>query len=167
MNFRIKVPEVRVIASDGKQLGVMQTREALRIAQEEGYDLVEVSPTARPPVCKIMDYGKYKYEQEKKRREAKKHQAVVLVKEVKLRPTTDEHDLQTKLKHVKRFLQDGNKAKLTVKFRGREMAHRDLGEALLKKLIAEIGDAAKIDQPPKFEGKMLSAVLAPNSTKRT
>ena len=163
VNFRIRVPEVRVIASDGKQLGVMQTRDALKAAEEEGLDLVEISPTARPPVCKIMDYGKYKYEQEKKRREAKKHQTVVLLKEVKLRPTTDEHDLQTKLKHVKRFLEDGNKAKLTVKFRGREMAHKDLGEEVLKKMITEIGELAKLDQPPKFEGKMLSAILAPNT----
>ena len=140
----------------------MQTKDALRLAEEEGFDLVEVSPTAKPPVCKIMDYGKYKYEQEKKKREAKKHQTVVHVKEVKLRPSTDKHDLDTKLKHIRRFLEEGNKAKLTVKFRGREMAHRDLGEKVLKDLIAELGDSAKIDQYPKFEGKMLSAIVAPN-----
>ena len=140
----------------------MQTREALRLAEEEGLDLVEISPTARPPVCKIMDYGKYKYEQEKKRREAKKHQTVVHTKEVKLRPSTDVHDLETKIKHIKRFLEEGNKAKITVKFRGREMAHRDLGEKILKELIEKVGDVAKLDQLPKFEGKMLSAILAPN-----
>lgn len=162
INFRIRVPEIRVIASDGKQLGVLQTREALKLAQDEGYDLVEISPTARPPVCKIMDYGKYKYEQEKKRREAKKHQVVVHTKEVKLRPSTDVHDLETKLKHIKRFLEEGNKAKITVKFRGREMAHRELGEEVLKRIIAQIGDLAKIDQAPKLEGKMLFTVLSPN-----
>ena len=162
INFRIRVPEVRVIASDGSQLGVLQTKDALRAAEEEGLDLVEISPTAKPPVCKIMDYGKYKYEQEKKKREAKKHQVVVHLKEVKLRPSTDKHDLDTKLKHIKRFLGEGNKAKLTVKFRGREMAHRDLGEKVLKDLIEQVGELAKLDQPPKFEGKMLSAVLAPN-----
>lgn len=146
----------------------MRTQEALRIAQDEGFDLVEISPTAKPPVCKIMDYGKYKYEQEKKRREARKHQAVVHIKEVKLRPSTDEHDLEVKLKHVKRFLGEGNKAKITVKFRGREMAHRELGEAVLKELITKVGELAKVDQNPKFEGKMLSAVLSPNlgSTKK-
>ena len=161
VNFRIRVPEVRVIASDGRQLGIMQTRDALRAAEEEGLDLVEISPTARPPVCKIMDYGKYKYEQEKQRRAAKKHQSVIELKEIQLRPATDKHDLDVKIKHIKRFLEEGNKAKITVRFRGREMAHRDLGMTLLKQMIAEIGVLAKVDQEPKFEGKMLTAVLAP------
>lgn len=150
-----------MIKDDGTQLGVLPTKEALRIAQEDGFDLVEISPTAKPPVCKIMDYGKYKYEQEKKRRESRKHQTVVQLKEVQLRPSTDRHDLETKLKHIKRFLEEGNKAKITVRFRGREIAHKDLGMAMLKKLIEEIGGLAKIDQYPKFEGKMLTAVLAP------
>lgn len=151
-----------MIGSDGAQLGVMQTLRARQLAEEEGLDLVEISPTAKPPVCKIMDYGKYKYEQEKKRREAKKHQSVVQLKEVKLRPATDKHDLEVKLKHIRRFLEEGNKAKITVKFRGREMAHKDLGMAMLKKVIEEVGLLGKVDQTPSFEGKMLSAVLAPN-----
>ena len=162
INHNIRSPEVRVINYDGTQLGVVTTREALKLADEAGFDLVEISSQAKPPVCKIMDYGKYKYEQEKKKREAKRHQTVVQLKEIQLRPSTDAHDLETKLKHVKRFLEEGNKAKITVRFRGREIAHRDLGIELLKKVIADIGELAKIDQPAKFEGKMLSAILAPN-----
>lgn len=151
---------MRVVKPDGAQ-AVVQTRDALKMAEEEGLDLVEISPTARPPVCKIMDFGKYKYEQEKQRRAAKKHQSVIELKEIQLRPATDKHDLDVKIKHIKRFLEEGNKAKITVRFRGREMAHRDLGMDLLKKMIEEIGVLAKVDQAPKFEGKMLTAVLAP------
>lgn len=153
---------MRVIGADGSQLGILPTREALKIAQEVGFDLVEVAATAKPPVCKIMDYGKYKYEQEKKKREAKKHQTVIRVKEVKLRPATDRHDFDVKLRHVREFLEDGNKAKITVRFRGREMAHRDLGMEILQRMIKEIGELGKIDQFPKFEGRMLTAVLSPN-----
>ena len=150
-----------MIASDGSQLGVLDTREARKLAENENLDLVEVSPTAKPPVCKIMDYGKFKYEQDKKKRVAKKHQTVIHVKEVKIRPATDKHDLETKIKHVRRFLEDGNKAKITVRFRGREMAHRELGMDILQKLIQEVSEIAKIDTEPKFEGKMLTAILAP------
>lgn len=163
INFTIRVPEVRVIGADGSQLGIMQTRMARQMADDEGLDLVEVAPTARPPVCKIMDFGKFKYEQEKKRREARKHQTVIHLKEVKLRPNTEKHDLEVKIKHIRRFLEEGNKAKITVKFRGREISHRELGMGILKKMIEEIGELAKVDQPPKFEGKMLSAILAPNA----
>ncbi|MBI4224285.1 MAG: translation initiation factor IF-3 [Deltaproteobacteria bacterium] len=162
INQFIRVPEVRVIGSGGEQLGVIPTRQAQQMAQDEGLDLVEVAATARPPVCKIMDFGKYKYEQDKQKREARKKQTVVHIKEIKIRPSTDRHDLDVKLKHIRRFLEEGNKAKITVRFRGREMAHKDLGMALLKQMVDEIGALAKIDQGPKFEGKMLSAVLAPN-----
>lgn len=135
------------------------------MAQDEGLDLVEVAATARPPVCKIMDFGKYKYEQDKQKREARKHQTVVQVKEIKVRPSTDSHDLEVKLKHIRRFLEEGNKAKITVQFRGREMAHKDLGMALLKKMVEEVGAAARMDQEPKFEGRTLSAVLSPGGKK--
>lgn len=152
---------MRVIGPDGGQLGILDTHEARRLAENEGLDLVEISPTAKPPVCKIMDYGKYKYELDKKKQEAKKHQTVVQIKEVKVRPSTDKHDLETKIKHIRRFIQDGNKAKITVKFRGRELAHRELGMDILQKLIQEVAEIAKVDAEPKFEGKMLSAILAP------
>ncbi|MDO8494089.1 MAG: translation initiation factor IF-3 [Deltaproteobacteria bacterium] len=161
INHRIRVPEVRVIAADGSQAGVLQTRDALRMAQDAGLDLVEVSPQAKPPVCKIMDFGKFKYEQDKLKREAKKKQTVVQVKEVKVRPATDQHDLETKLKHIRRFLSEGNKAKITVRFRGREMAHKELGRAMLNRMIEALKEYVKIDQEPRMEGKMLFAVLAP------
>lgn len=151
-----------MVDAEGNQLGVLPTREALLRAQNEGFDLVEIAPTARPPVCKIMDFGKYKYEQDKQRRAAKKHQTVIQLKEIQIRPSTDEHDLEVKLKHIRRFLEEGNKAKITVRFRGREMAHKDLGMAMLQKMLKEIGPLAKIDQAPKFEGKMLFTILAPN-----
>lgn len=151
-----------MIDSQGNQLGVLPTREAIARAQAEGFDLVEVAAQARPPVCKIMDFGKYKYEQEKKRREAKKHQTVIQIKEIQIRPSTDQHDLETKLKHIRRFLEEGNKAKITVRFRGREMAHKDLGMEILKKMLVEIGAMAKVEQAPKFEGRMLFTILSPN-----
>jgi translation initiation factor IF-3 len=146
-------------------LGVFITSEALRIAEQEGLDLVEISPNARPPVCKIMDYGKYKYEQAKKRHEARKHQVVVRTKEIKLRTSTDEHDLQTKMKHMKRFLEEGNKVKVTLRFRGREMAHRDLGQERLAKIIQDIGEMGELEQAPKLEGRMMSMVIAPAKKK--
>lgn len=152
-----------MIGSGGEPLGVLPTRQAQQMAQEEGLDLVEVAATARPPVCKIMDFGKYKYEQEKKKREAKKHQTVVQIKEIKIRPSIDQHDLDVKLRHIKRFLEEGNKTKITVQFRGREMAHKDLGWALLKKMVEEVGAQARMDQEPRFEGRTLSAVLSPQS----
>lgn len=162
VNFRIRVPEVRLIGSDGEQLGIMATRRAISLAEEEGLDLVEVAPTAKPPVCRIMDYGKYKYEQDKKKREAKKKQTVIKLKEIKIRPSTDQHDLEVKVRHVRSFLEDGNKAKITVFFRGRELAHKDLGMVIMKQFLEQVGPIGKIDQEPKFEGRMLTAVLAPN-----
>lgn len=151
-----------MIGEDGAQLGLFQTMDAIKLADERGYDLVEISPTARPPVCKLMDYGKYKYEMAKKAHEAKKHQVVVHVKEVKFRPSTDEHDLQTKIKHIRRFIEDGNKAKVTIQYRGREMSHRELGQRVVQRVISDIGELAVVEQPPKQEGRFLTTILAPN-----
>ena len=152
---------MRVIDQNGQQLGVIATIEALRLAREAGVDLVEISPAAVPPVCKILDYGKYKYEIKKKAQEAKKKQVVVKVKEVKMRPTTDEHDYQFKLRHIRRFLEEGDKAKVTVVFKGREMAYTDRGRALMQRLLAELKDEAKVEHPPSMEGRMLIMVIAP------
>jgi len=161
INRRIRVPEVRLIGSAGEQLGIFITVEALRRAEQEGLDLVEISPTARPPVCKIMDYGKYKYEQAKKRHEAKKHQIVIRTKEIKMRPATDEHDVQTKLKHIKRFLDEGDKVKVTLRFRGREMAHIDLGRARMTRIVQEVADVGEVEQYPKLDGRMMSMMIIP------
>jgi translation initiation factor IF-3 len=160
-NRRIRVPEVRLVGEDGEQLGVFITREAQKRAEESGLDLVEISPTARPPVCKIMDYGKYKYEQSKRKHEAKKKQTVVLTKEIKMRPATDEHDFQTKLRHVKRFLEDGNKVKITIRFRGREMAHKDIGHARMKKVLEEVKELGEAESFPKMEGRQMFMMLGP------
>ena len=150
-----------MIDHEGKQLGVMRTDQARAVAEGIGLDLVEVSPQARPPVCKIMDYGKYKYEESKKKQEAKKKQGVIQLKEEKLRPSTDDHDVETKLKHIRRFLEEGDKAKITITFRGREMAHRELGMAMLKRMLSGVADIAKIELEPKQEGRFLSAVVTP------
>lgn len=156
--------EVRVIADDGAQLGILPIFEAVKAAEERGLDLVEVAPLAEPPVCKIMDFGKYKYEQAKKAHESKKHQKIIQLKEVKMRPGTDVHDYTFKLNNAKRFLDEGNKVKVTVVFRGREMAHTDLGSALLNKVVADIQEAGNIEQMPKQEGRALSMVIAPKSS---
>ncbi|OGQ21780.1 MAG: translation initiation factor IF-3 [Deltaproteobacteria bacterium RIFCSPLOWO2_02_FULL_44_10] len=160
-NHRIRVPEVRLIGSQGEQLGIFITPEAIRRAEEEGLDLVEISPTAKPPVCKIMDYGKYKYEQSKKKHEAKKHQIVVKTKEIKLRVGTDEHDYQTKLKHVRKFFEIGDKVKITLRFRGREMSHKELGEQRMKRIIEDVKDVAEVAQATHLEGKQMQMLLAP------
>ncbi len=164
-NRRIRVPEVRLIDENGEQVGVFITREALRRAEEAGLDLVEISPMARPPVCKIMDYGKYKYEQSKRKQEQKKKQAVVLIKEIKMRPATDEHDFQTKLRHVRRFLEDGNKVKITIRFRGREMAHKDIGHERMKRVIEEVGELGEVENFPKMEGRQMFMMLGPAKKK--
>ena len=153
--------EVRVIDDEGKQLGIMQPYEALRIAREKTLDLVEVSPTAQPPVCRIMDFGKYLYEQEKKERAAKKHQHVITVKEVKFRINVDEHDYETKKKHVLRFLEEGDKVKATIFFRGREMTRQSLGRGILERLISELGDKAIVEFRPRQEGNTMHVILAP------
>jgi translation initiation factor IF-3 len=146
---------------DGEQIGVLSVEEALDMAREQGYDLVEVAPKASPPVCRIMDYGKYKYEQSKRAKEAKKHQHTTHVKEMKFRPKTEDHDYQFKLKHVRKFLSEGNKAKMTVRFRGREMAHIDRGRKILEKLVEDTQDIAAVELPPKMEGRNMVLVLGP------
>jgi translation initiation factor IF-3 len=163
----IRVPEVRVIDSEGEQLGVMETGKALALADEEGLDLVEVSPTARPPVCRIMDFGKYKYEQSKKQKESKKKQHTIQVKEVKFRPKTEEHDYQFKKRHAEDFLEKGHKVKITMMFRGRELDHRDLGMSMLARLEKDLAHAGVVERPPKFEGRLIVMYLAPAAGKPT
>jgi translation initiation factor IF-3 len=159
----IRVREVRVVGADGAQLGIMPTQEALQFAEEQGFDLVEVAPNERPPVCRIMDYGKYKYQRSKRQQLAKKKQKVILVKEIKLRPKTEEHDYQFKIQHVKRFLQEGHKAKVTVIFRGREMAHTELGRRVLDRIMVDLEDVATVEQMPKQEGRNMTLVLSPRA----
>jgi translation initiation factor IF-3 len=156
----IKAREVRVIASDGEQLGVLLLRDALQRAEEAGLDLVEVAPTAVPPVCRIMDFGKYKYEMNKKAHESKKHQTVIAVKEVKLRPRTDDHDVQFKTNNIKRFLEDGDKVKVSIMFRGREMAHPQQGRALLERIVNDLQTVAIVEQMPRMEGRNMFLMLA-------
>lgn len=163
VNREIKVREVRVIGDGGEQLGILAIHDALRAAEERALDLVEVAPQAEPPVCKIMDFGKYKYEQAKKQHDSKKHQKTVQVKEVKMRPGTDVHDYNFKLNHAKRFLEEGNKVKITVVFRGREMAHTELGSALLNKVATDIAESGNIEQMPKQEGRTLMMIVAPKA----
>lgn len=159
VNYGIRVREVRVISSEGEQLGILQTRDAVKKAEELGLDLVEVAPTANPPVCRIMDFGKYKYEMSKKAHDSRKHQTVILVKEVKLRPRTDEHDVNFKVNNIKRFLADGHKVKVSIMFRGREMAHPALGRALLERIVKEVENEAIIEQHPRMEGRNMYLML--------
>ena len=159
------MPEVRLIDEDGKMLGVFPTAEALRMAEDRGLDLIEIAPTARPPTCKIMDFGKWKYENKKKAQQAKKHQTVIVVKEIQIRPRTDQHDLETKLKHARRFLVEGDKVKVNLRFMGREMAHQNLGFDLLKKVIESLASVAVVETPPKMEGRQMFVLLAPDPTK--
>lgn len=163
VNEKIRARQVRVIGADGSQLGIMSLQDALDAAREEGLDLVEVAPNADPPVCKIMDYGKFRYQQSKRSQEAKKKQTVIQVKEVKLRPKTDDHDIQTKLRHIRRFLAQKDKAKVTVIFRGREIAFKDRGEMVLQKVLDELKDEVVVEMPPKMEGRNLVMILAPKS----
>ena len=150
-----------MVDDDGNQLGIMPPYEALKVARERGLDLVEVSPTANPPVCRIINYGKYLYQLSKRQHEARKHQRSIEMKEVKFRPRTSEHDFQTKRIHIVEFLQAGNKVKATIMFRGREMAHRNLGWEMMQRLIDELGEAVQVETRPKQEGPNLSAILAP------
>jgi len=160
------VREVRVIADDGSQLGIIPTSEALRLAQEKGLDLVEVAAAADPPVCRIMDYGKYKYQQQKKQQEARKKQTVIQVKEIKVRPKTDEHDYQTKLKHIRRFIEEGDRCKVAVFFRGREVVHKDRGLSILERMVVDLGELVKVEQEPRFEGRIMNMMLAPSAKKK-
>jgi translation initiation factor IF-3 len=167
VNEQIRAPMVLVVGEDGKQLGVMAISDALRLAREAGLDLVEVAPQARPPVCRIMDYGKFKFEKSKKEREARKKQHQSQVKEIKLRPKIEEHDLAYKLRHVRRFLEHRDKVKITVRFRGREITHPELAEALLQRVVEEVEDLASVESGPRMEGRTMTLVLAPRPGKKT
>jgi len=165
INERIRAREIRVIDDEGQQIGVLPPFEALKKAREKNLDLVEISPTANPPVCRIMDYGKFLYQQEKKEREAKKHQKTIVVKEVKFRINVDDHDYETKKNHVLRFLDEGDKVKATIFFRGREMTRTGLGREILERLIKDIADKGIVEFRPRQEGNTLHLILAPNAKK--
>ena len=157
----IKADQVRVVNADGEMVGVISKEEGIEIAFEAGLDLVEVSPNADPPVCKVLDYGKYKYEAQKKANEARKKQKVIDVKEIKMRPGIDEHDYQVKMRSVRRFLDEGDKVKMTIRFRGREMAHQELGMKVLDRVREDVDELAKVEQFPKSEGRLMTMVIAP------
>lgn len=166
VNYQIKAREVRVIDENGNNVGVMSVNRALALAEDKGLDLVEVGPKANPPVCKIMDYGKYKYQMKKKMKEAKKKQTFIEIKEIKIRPRIEEHDYQVKLKHIRRFLSDGNKAKVMLWMRGRELEHIDRGEAILKRIISETQDIGEVEKPPVREStRTIVMVLTPKKKK--
>ncbi len=150
-----------MIDFEGKQLGIMTIQDALRQASEAGLDLVEVAPNSSPPVCRVMDYGKFRYQQSKKMQVARKHQAVLQLKEIRLRPKTDEHDLQVKLRHIRKFLEENNKVKITMMFRGREIAYAEIGRKIMEGLIQELGDIGTVDQQPKLEGRNMVMIVAP------
>lgn len=160
-NEQIRAREVRVIGADGEQLGILDRNEAIAAAKELGFDLVEVAATAEPPVCRIMDYGKFKYETQKKKQEAKKRQTVIQIKEIKLRPKTDEHDYQTKVNHIRRFIESGDRCKVTIFFRGREIVHKDRGQTMLDRVVDDTKDIAKVEQEAKAEGRTLFMMLVP------
>jgi len=159
-NYQITAPRVRVIAEDGAQIGIMLTRDAVVKAEEAGLDLVEISPNAEPPVCKIMDYGKYLYQKDKAAHAAKKKQKQIQIKEMKFRPTTEDGDYQTKYRQIRGFLEEGDKVKVVVRFRGREMAHQELGMQVMERLKADLGELAVVEQHPKMEGRQSVMVLA-------
>ena len=157
----IEADQVRVVDADGEMVGVISKEEGLEIAYEAGLDLVEVSPNADPPVCKVLDYGKYKYEAQKKANEARKKQKIIDIKEIKMRPGIDEHDYQVKMRSVRRFLDEGDKVKMTIRFRGREMAHQELGMKVLDRVREEVDELAKVEQFPRTEGRLMTMVIAP------
>ena len=161
VNERIRVAEIRLIGADGENIGVVSPARGLELAQEAGLDLVEISPNAVPPVCKIMDLGKFKYEQQKKASEARKKQRTIEIKEIKFRPGTDTHDYEVKMRSVMKFLGEGDKVKVTLRFRGREMAHQQLGLELLNRVAADVGEAGKIESMPKLEGRQMVMMIAP------
>lgn len=165
INEEIRAREVRVIGSDGEQLGILSGREAQQLAYEKHLDLVEIAPTAKPPVCRIMDYGKYRYEQQKREKESRKKQKTFDIKEVKLRPGIEEHDFNVKFKNAVRFLEDGDKVKVTIMFRGRELSHPELGEVLLNKMAAQLKEMAVVERQPKLEGKNMIMIVAPKPSK--
>ncbi len=165
INDQIRVREVRLIDAEGQQLGVVATVEAMRLAAEAGMDLVEIAPQASPPVCKILDYGKYKFELEKKNRESKKKQKLIKMKEIRMQPKIEEHDLQFKSKHVRDFLEEGNKVKVTIRFRGREMAHTERGRIVLDKVLGLLEDTFVLEREPIMEGRFMSMVVGPKGKK--
>ncbi len=160
INEEIRVKEIRVVSAEGEQLGIMAVRDAIRIAQEKELDLVEVAPTAKPPVCRIMDYGKYRYEQSKREREARKKQKIIEIKEIRMTPKIEEHDFQVKVKAAQKFLNDGDKVKAMIRFRGREIVHAELGKTLLLQLFEEVKTNATMEREPKIEGKNMIMILA-------
>ena len=159
-----RVRDVRVIDEENQALGILSARDALAMAQEKGLDLIEVAPTAQPPVCRIMDYGKYKYEQGKREREQHKKQRQQEIKGIKMRPVTAEHDFQVRVRHTLEFLEDGDKVKVTIQFKAREITHPEIGRRLLEKMIEAVGDKAIVEKPPSLEGKMLTVILSPKVT---
>ena len=165
INEQIRDKEVRLISADGEQLGIMSSRDAMKLAQEAELDLVKIAPTAKPPVCKIIDYGKYRYELARKEKEAKKKQKTVEVKEVRISPNIDTNDLNTKVNNAKKFIAKGNKVKVTLRFRGREMAHLQLGLAQLQKIEADVTDFGVVEQAPKMEGRQMGMLLGPKKKK--
>ena len=161
INDRIRAPEIRLIGAEGENLGVVHPAKALDLAEEAGLDLVEISPNATPPVCKIMDYGKFKYETQKKEAEARKKQKIIEIKEVKFRPGTDTHDYDVKMRNVYKFLDNGDKVKVTLRFRGREMAHQELGRELLQRIAEDVEEHGKIENMPKMEGRQMVMMIGP------
>jgi translation initiation factor IF-3 len=155
------VPSVRLVGFDGEMIGIVTTREAMAKAEETGFDLVEISPNAEPPVCKLLDFGKFKYEQQKKKNEARKKQKIIEVKEIKLRPNIDDHDYDVKMRAATSFLDEGDKVKVTMRFRGREMMHQDLGMNVLMRVKDQLDPLAKVEQTPQLEGRQMTMVLAP------
>jgi translation initiation factor IF-3 len=161
VNYEINVPNVRLVGPDGSMIGVVTTREAMARAEDTGFDLVEISPNADPPVCKLLDFGKFKYEQQKKKNEARKKQKIIEVKEIKLRPNIDDHDYDVKMRAATGFLDDGDKVKVTMRFRGREMMHQDLGMNVLMRVKDQLDPLAKVEQTPQLEGRQMTMVRAP------
>lgn len=161
INEQIKDKEIRVIDSNGEQIGIMPIKKALKLAQEKQLDLVKVAPQAKPPVCRIMDYGKYKYEQSKKEKEARKKQKIINIKEIRMSPKIEEHDFLVRVRNAQRFINDGDKVKVTIRFRGREIAHTDLGQEVLEKMAEELKDIAIVEKKPKVEGKNMVMILSP------
>ena len=161
MNERIRAPEIRLIGAEGENVGVVSPARAMEMAADAGLDLVEISPNANPPVCKIMDFGKFKYEQQKRESEARKKQKIIEVKEVKFRPNTDTHDYDVKMRNVFKFLENGDKVKVTLRFRGREMAHQNLGRELLERVAEDIKEVGKVENMPKMEGRQMIMMIGP------
>jgi translation initiation factor IF-3 len=161
VNDRIRVPRIRLIGADGQNVGLSTPEQGIRMAQELGLDLVEISPNADPPVCKIMDFGKFKYETQKRESEARRKQKTIEVKEVKVRPNTDTHDYDVKMRNVVRFLENGDKVKVTLRFRGREMAHQNLGRDLLERVAADVAEIGKVENMPKMEGRQMVMMIGP------